>query len=84
MKKNYHLISFVLLVILTGVSALTASSYIDCKDLFPDEFLELAIVCGILILPVFAPHRNTHPVLLRSLKIFNLGGVNLLTTIIRC
>lgn len=81
---NYHLINFVLLVIVNVVLALTASSYVDCKDLVPDEFLDLAIEPQYSISPVFAPHQNTHPMLQRSLEIFYLGGVNLLTAIIRC
>ncbi len=84
MKKNYHLISSVLLGIVTGVLALTASSYVDCKDLSPDEFLDLASEPQYSILPVFSPHQNTHPMLHRLLKIFYLRGVNFFTAIIRC
>jgi len=69
---------------MTGSLALTASTYVDCKDFYPDEFLDLALACQYPILPVFAPHRNTHPFLLYCLKGFYFKRIALLTPILRC
>ena len=67
-----------------GVLAFTASQYVDCRELYPDEFLDLALAWQYPILPVFAPHLNTHPFLLRFAKVFYFRRVNLLTTALRC
>jgi len=67
-----------------GVLALTASVYVDCKALNPDEFLDLALACQDPILPVLSLHLNTNPFLPRSLKTFHFNGGNLFTNCLRC
>jgi len=64
--------------------ALTASEYVDCKDLCPDEFLDLAMEPSSPILPVFASSLNTHFYLLLPLKIFDFPQTSLFTAILRC
>jgi hypothetical protein len=41
--------------------ALTASGFLNCKDFYIDEFLDLALVFALPVIPVFGHHRNTHP-----------------------
>jgi len=83
-KENNSLINLVLLISIIGVLSLTASQYVDCKDIYPDEFLDLALAWQYPVLPVFAPHRNTHPFLLRFIKMFYLRRFNLFTIFLRC
>ncbi len=84
MKGNKCLINLLLLISITGVLALTASEYVSCKDISPDEFLDLAVASQYPISPAFAPRLNTHACLLRSLKIFYFQKINFLTAILRC
>ena len=84
MKGNHCLVTFVLLLSMVGALALTSSNYVDCKDIYPDEFLDLALAWQYPILPVFAPHLNTHPFLLRVTKMFNFRRFNLLIISLRC
>jgi hypothetical protein len=84
MKGKYCLISFVLLISIIGVLALSASEYVDCKGFYPDEFLDLALAWQCPISTVFARHLDTHPYLLYSLKIFDFRRIDLLTPILRC
>lgn len=84
MKRNHCLISVVLLISILGVLALTGLEYVDCKNIYPDQFLDLSLAWQHPTLPVFAPYRNTHPLLLRSMKILSFQRVNLLTTFLRC
>jgi len=84
MKRHRGLINLVLLISIAGSLGLTASTYVDCKDFYPDEFLDLALAWQYPILHVYAPQRNTHPLLLRCFKIFHLQRLSLLTTFLRC
>jgi hypothetical protein len=84
MKKNSTLINLVLLISIIGVLVLTASQFVDCKELCPDEFLDLALAWRYPTLPVFAPRRNTHPFLFRFMKTYYLQRVNLLASPLRC
>jgi hypothetical protein len=84
MKGKYCLLNFVLLISIIGVLVLTASEYIDCNDLCPDEFLDLALAWQYPILPVFVPHLNNHPYLLHSSNSFYLERIDLLTFALRC
>jgi hypothetical protein len=84
MKGKYCLISFVLLISIFGVLALTAQDYVACQGDFPDEFLDLAVACQNPTLPVFAPHLNTHPIPIGLLKIFCFQRTNFHTTSLRC
>jgi hypothetical protein len=73
-----------LLICIVGDLALTTSEYVNCKDLCPDEFLDFALVCQGPTLPVLASYRNTHPLLLWSLKRSSFRETNLLTIFMRC
>jgi hypothetical protein len=84
MRGKRCLINLVLLISIGGVLALTASTCVDCKDFYPDEFLDLALASRGPIIPVFAPYLNTHPYLLQTLKIFYFGRIDLPTSILRC
>ena len=84
MKGNHSLTNCVLLISIIGCFVLTAPDHVDCKGLCPDEFLDLVLVCQSPILPVFAPHLNTHPYLLASLRTFYFLRSNFLATILRC
>jgi hypothetical protein len=84
MKGKSRLINLILLISIIGVLALTASTCVDCKDFYPDEFLDLALARQSPIIPVLAPYLNTHPYLLHPLKIFYFGRVDLPTSILRC
>ena len=84
MKGDHCLTNLVILVSLIGGLAIGPVDYVGCNDLFPDEILDLALACENPILPIFAPHLNTHPYLLRSLKILYFQRTNLLNTILRC
>jgi hypothetical protein len=76
--------SLVLLIGMFGVLALTAQEYVACQDDFPDEFLDLAVACQNPTLPVFAPHLNAHPFLIRPLKTFCFQRTNNHTASLRC
>jgi len=84
MKRLHCLINLVLLISIVGSLGLTASAYVDCKDFYPDEFLDLALAWQYPILDVLVPQRNTHPLLLRCFKIVHLQRLNLLTPFLRC
>ncbi|OGP80292.1 MAG: hypothetical protein A2V86_11680 [Deltaproteobacteria bacterium RBG_16_49_23] len=84
MRKNPFCLSLWLLFTIIGGLGLTASDYVVCKDLFPDEFLDLALAPISPILSVFAPSRNTHPFIYSSLKVFFFKQISLLTTWMRC
>jgi hypothetical protein len=84
MKALRFLITLFLLISTFGGLALTASEYVDCKDLYPDEFLDLAAESPHPILPVFASSLNTHPYLLCCLKIFHFQKIGPLSSILRC
>ena len=72
------------MVSIIGALALTASGFVECRNVESDEFLDMALACQYPILPVFAPHLNTHPCILHSLKTLCFGRINLLTAILRC
>ena len=78
------LVIFALLCSIIGTLALTAPEYVACRDLCPDEFLDLALASQDSVLPVFDLHRNTHPTLLRSLKTLYFQEIPFLTTCLRC
>ena len=84
MKGNHRIISLALLISIIGCLGLTASEYVDCKDYYPDEFLDLGMARQYPIFPVLGPHQNTHPLLFLSLKIFYFQRANLLISILRC
>ena len=83
MKANRTLLSLVLLSSVLVALALTASDYVDCKDLGLDEFLDMAFESPYSVSPVFDPLCSTHPFSCRPLKIFYFQRTNLLTTF-RC
>ena len=83
MKGNRCLVNLVLLIAMTGSLALTASTYVDCKDFYPDEFLDLGLLCQHPILPVFTPHLNTYPSKLFSVKISDSQKLEFLSTVLR-
>jgi hypothetical protein len=84
MKGKYCLISFVLLISIFGLLALTASEYVDCKGFYPDQFLDLALAWQYPISPVFARTLAIQPYRLHFLKIFDFQRIDLLTPILRC
>jgi len=84
MKALRFLITLFVLISIVGALALTASEYVDCKNPYPDEFLDLSLEWQYPVLPIFGPYRNTHPLLLHSLKIFYFQRDNLFTTFLRC
>jgi hypothetical protein len=84
MKKNNWLISALLLVSVAGVLGLTTPNYAGCEDFYPDEFLDLGLLCQHPTLPVISPRLNTHPPVLLSIKVFHFQKVNLLTPFMRC
>ena len=84
MRRNYGLISFVLLISTVGVLLLTASEYVGCKDFYPDEFLDLALAWQYPSLIVFAPYLDNHPYLYHSLKGSYFRRIDLLTPVLRC
>jgi len=84
MKGNHCSVTFVLLLSMVGALALTSSNYVDCKDIYPDEFLDLALAWQYPILPVFAPHRNTDPFLLLFSKMFYRQRFSLFIIFLRC
>jgi hypothetical protein len=77
---------FIALVMISTIGALafTASDYVGCKDLDPDEFLDLALASEGPILPIFDPHRNTPSALLRLFKTLYFQEISLLATCLRC
>jgi len=84
MKVSRFLAALFLLISIFGGLAFTASEYVDCKNFYPDEFLDFALECHYPILPIFAPYWNTHPLLLHSFKIFYFQRDDLLATFLRC
>ena len=84
MKRGHCLIVLGLLISVIGGIALTLSEWVSCKESYPDELLDLGLTCQDPILHGLAPHRNTHPLLILSLRIFYFQRVNLLTTFLRC
>jgi hypothetical protein len=81
-KRYRHLLRFILLISLIGASALTASDYADCKDLLPDEFLDLALAPRHLIFPIFALFGRRFFSLSENIVFPHLA--HFLTTILRC
>jgi hypothetical protein len=55
MNRNHYLIKMILLGGIIGGLGITASDYVVCKDLLPDEFLDLALAPRHMIFPIFAP-----------------------------
>ncbi|HVP76687.1 MAG TPA: hypothetical protein VMV04_02225 [Thermodesulfobacteriota bacterium] len=84
MKKNNWLTSSILLVSVVGVLGLTTPSYVGCEDFFPDEFLDLGLLCQHPVLPILTPHLNTYPSHLSSVKTADSQKLRLLTIIMRC
>jgi hypothetical protein len=84
MCKNNRLTNLLLLVSIVGALALTSQEFVTCHDDLPDEFLDLAAASQNQILPVFAPHRNTHPIPLNLLKKFYFKRTYLHATLLRC
>jgi len=77
-------VTLFLLISIFGSLALTSSQYVGCKDFYPDEFLDLAFEYQYPVLPIFAPYRNTHPLVLHSFQISYFLRDNHLTTLLRC
>jgi len=84
MKKNNWLTSSVLLMSVLGVLGLTTPSYVSCEDFYPDEFLDLGLLCKHPILPVLAPRLDTHPSDLPSVKTLDFQKPKPLSTVLRC
>jgi hypothetical protein len=84
MKENHFLPSSVLLITIIGVLTLSALEYVNCRDFYPDEFLDLGLACQPPNLPVLSLSLNTHPLHRAPLKILYFHRVNLLTTFMRC
>jgi hypothetical protein len=84
MKENHFLTSSVLLISIVGVLTLSASAYVNCRDFYPDEFLDLGLACQPQILPVLSLSLNTHPLHRLALKTLYFQRVNFLTTFMRC
>lgn len=66
-----------------GILALTASDYVDCKDFYADELLDLGLASEYPVLPVFAPHLNTHPIPIGHVKIVYFQRISSLSTVLR-
>jgi hypothetical protein len=84
MKRNHRLINWFLLVILSVSFAMTASDYVDCKDLYPDESLDLAAESPYEISPVLDFRQNTEPGLLRFLEVLHFQETDPFNIIQRC
>ena len=84
MAKTNRFVNLLVLIGLYGVLALTAQDYVACQDDFPDEFLDFAVICQHLIVPVLAPHLNIRPFPMSLLKIFCFQRNNFQTTLLRC
>jgi hypothetical protein len=78
--------SFVYLLLgsIFGLLAFTASGYVGCTDLCPDELLDLVFESPNPISPVFESHLEIHPLPISSLEVYYFQKVNLLTNVLRC
>ena len=84
MKKNNWLTSSILLVSVVGVLSLTTPSYAGCEDFFPDEFLDLGLLCQHPVLPILPLHLETYPCNPSPVKISDSQKPKLLSTVLRC
>ena len=84
MKGDNRLTGLVLLVAIFGVLVLSAGDYVVCHNEFPDEFLDLAVVCQSSIVPVFSSPLNVNPYVLKFLRVSHLRKVNSATSTLRC
>ncbi len=84
MKRNYRVVNFVLFCSVAGAIALTASAFVACGGLNPDEFLDLAQTCQNPFLPILAFHWRTNPLYSRFWEIIYCNRINLLSTLLRC
>jgi hypothetical protein len=82
--KTPYLLTYLLLGGILGLLAFTASDYVDCKDLGPDEFLDLALESHQFISPVLNPRLNTQPSFFCSLRTQQFQKADLLTNLLRC
>jgi len=79
-----YLLTYLLLGGIFGLLAFTASDYVDCKDLDPDEFLDLAFESHQFISPVLNPYLKTQPFFFRSLRTIHFQKPDLLAHNLRC
>jgi hypothetical protein len=84
MMRNNCLISQILLISILGSIAFTGFTYVDCMNIYPDEFLDISMAWQHPTLPVFPPSRNTHPLPLWCIEILSFQRANLFITILRC
>ena len=82
--KNPYLLTYLLLGGIFGLLAFTASDYVDCKDLRPDEFLDLAFESHQFTSPVLNPRLNTQVFFFRSLRTIHFQKADLLANLLRC
>jgi hypothetical protein len=71
------------LIFIVGLN-LTAPAYVDCKEVLPDESLDIAMEPNDPISPVLALSLNIRPCLLPSWKIFHLQGTCVQASTLRC
>jgi len=79
-----YLLTYLLLGGIFGLLAFTASDYVDCKDLGPDEFLDLAFESHQFISPVLNLNSNPQPFFFRSLRTLHFQRADLLAHFLRC
>jgi len=84
MKKNNWLIGSLLMLSVAGVLGLTTPSYVGCEDSYPDEFLDLGLLCQHPILPVLTSRLETYPCNPSPVKISDSQKPKLLSTVLRC
>ena len=83
MNKTNWLIRLFLLLSVVGALGLTTPNYVGCENFYPDEFLDLGLLCQHPILPVFTPHLNTYPSERFSVKISDSQKLEFLSTVLR-
>jgi hypothetical protein len=66
------------------VLVFTASDYIDCQNICPDEFLDLALGYQNTVPPILAPHGTIYPFINHGLITFDLKRSDFLATSLRC
>ena len=84
MKKSNRMKSLVLIVSVVGVLGLTIPEYTGCDDLYPDEFLDLGMLCQYPIPPVLTPHLKTYASNPPPVKMSGPQKPKLLSTVLRC
>lgn len=83
-RRILSLLIYLLLGSISGAFAFTASEYVDCEDLFPDEFLDLAFESPNPVSPIFESQPYIHPTLLHFLKELYFQEIFFLTACLRC